>query len=294
LRHGATLLELVVAMIVAGIALGLVATISARQQRVVADINDRAALSAQIGDALSILPIDLGAVSTISGDLREARDTSLEIRATIATAVVCDTSGNRIVLAPPGDGASTYAGTLSPIEAGDTAWIMTPTDSAEEWRPVRVAVVGTAPAGDCAPRGPRLTGSARTAARVALSFDSAGANGRIGAPIRVTRHMRYSVYRASDAQWYLGQREWNNTTLRFNTIQPVSGPFLSPASFGPAFSYADSTGAPLPSPVADTKAVAMIRVDVRGQTRSATRALSVVGGRRVDSAGAWILLHNRR
>ena len=81
-RRGATLLELLVTLVIAGIALSLVAAISARQQRVVADLQENAALSSQLGDAISILPIDLGAVSSIAGDIREARDTSIEIRAT--------------------------------------------------------------------------------------------------------------------------------------------------------------------------------------------------------------------
>ncbi len=283
-----------VTVVIAGIALALVAAISARQQRVVGDLQENTALAAQLGDALSVLPIDLGAVSSVAGDIREARDTSFEIRATIATSVGCDTSGGRLVLSPPSDGAVVYGGVLSPIEAGDTAWVLAATDSAEEWRPLPIAGVTSAPPGDCASRGPRLSTAARTTARVALTLTGLTASGPLGAPIRITRPMRYSLYRGSDGQWYLGQRDWNNVTARFNTVQPVSGPFLSPPSRGLGFRYVDSIGATIPPPVVDTRAIALVRIDVRGQTRSVSRALSISGTKRVDSAGQWILLHNRR
>jgi prepilin-type N-terminal cleavage/methylation domain-containing protein len=293
-RRGVTLLELLVTLVIAGIALSLIAAISARQQRIVADLQENAALSSQLGDAISILPIDLAAVSSIAGDIREARDTSIELRATIATSVACDTIGGRLVLSPPSDGAATYAGMLSPIEVGDTAWVLVPTDSAEDWRPFRVGGVAPAAPGACAARGPLLSPGARNTARISLTLDGLTSSAPLGAAIRVTRPMRYSLYRGSDAQWYLGQRDWNNASTRFNTVQPVSGPFLSPASAGLVFRYADSLGADISSPVADTKTIALVRVDLRGQTRSAERALSTRNGRRVDSIGQWVLLRNRR
>jgi hypothetical protein len=283
-----------VALVIIGIVLSLVSAISLREQRVIGDLADDAALSSQLGDALAVLPIDLGPVSSAAGDIREARDTSLEIRSTIATAVVCDTSGVRLVLAPPGDGAVTYGSTLSPIEVGDSAWMMAPTDSAEVWQRYRVGGVATVRPGDCGPRGPILTPAARIAARIELTLDGFSAANPIGAIVRVTRPMRYSLYRGSDGQWYLGQRDWNNASLRFNIVQPVSGPFLPPASAGLLFQYYDSAGARLSTPVADTRPIALVRVDLRGQTRSISRALSSSGGKRTDSIGAWVLLRNRR
>ncbi len=53
--------------------------------------------------------------------------------------------------------------------------------------------------------------------------------------MRVTRPIRYSLYHASDGSWYLGARDWNDASARFNTIQPLAGPFRSPGA-GPALS----------------------------------------------------------
>jgi hypothetical protein len=293
-RPGATLVELLVALAVASIALALISAISLRQQRIVADLSDAAATQSQLGDALSVLSVDLASVSSSGGDIREARDTSLEIRATIASTISCDTLAGRLVLAPPSGDASSYGSVLQPIETGDTAWLLTPTDTAEDWRPYRIGDVASTAPGDCASSGPRLAGAALTSARVSVVLDGFAAAYRLGVPIRVTRPARYSLYRGSDGQWYLGLRDWSNTNGRFNGIQPVSGPFLSPASHGLVFQFADTAGLKLSTPVADTKTIALVRIDLRSETRAPVRILSTRYARRDESDGAWILLRNRR
>src|SRR3954465_15712357 len=84
-RRGVTLIELLVVIVVAGVALSLIAAISVRQQRTFADLREAAALSGQMRDAAAILPIDLRGVSAAMGDLSDARDTAVELRATIAS-----------------------------------------------------------------------------------------------------------------------------------------------------------------------------------------------------------------
>src|SRR3954469_8258848 len=117
MRRGATLIELLVTTIVGGIALTLVAAICVRQQRIIADLAHETALTGQLRDASTILPIDLASVGSSAGDIRAALDTAIEIRATIASAVACDTSRGAIVLAPTTSGASTYAGIVSTVAA---------------------------------------------------------------------------------------------------------------------------------------------------------------------------------
>ncbi|HET9424602.1 MAG TPA: hypothetical protein VFO55_04450, partial [Gemmatimonadaceae bacterium] len=84
-----------------------------------------------------------------------------------------------------------------------------------------------------------------------------------GMPLRVTRPWRYSLYRASDGLWYLGAREWNAALSRFNTIQPVGGPFLSAASSGLRFTYADAGGNALVPGMSNTHDIALIEVAFR-------------------------------
>jgi prepilin-type N-terminal cleavage/methylation domain-containing protein len=294
-RSGVTLLELLVVLAIAGIALALIAAISLRQQRALADLADASALSEQMQDAVAILPIDLRGVGGGPGDIREARDTAIEIRGTIASAVGCDTAHGSLVLAPATDGASTFGSVLRPIEAGDTAWVYAAADSEPAWIPYRVSGVLAAAPGPCLLEGPLLQSSARVLPRIAVTLDGLISSSAIGAPIRFTRPLRYSLYRASDGKWYLGERDWNNTNAHFNTIQPVSGPFLAPADGGMALHYFDGAGTELPSPVTDPRTIATVRTDLAGQPRRAVRILSAAAGSRgVESVSVVVLLHNRR
>jgi hypothetical protein len=290
------LLEILVATIVGGIALTLITVLCVRQQRVFSDLIAQSASYSQLRDAEALLPIDVRMASSVAGDVREARDTSIELRGTIASAVVCDTAVGGIVLAPVTTDAYTYAGVVSAISAGDTAWLLVAGDSTGGWHPYRVAASGSYRAGQCAALGPQLVPPALTSSRTLIALDSVSPAALVGAPVRVTRPLRYSLYRGTDGRWYLGQRDWNTVTATFNSIQPVSGPYLSPALGGLALRYLDTAGNALAMPVANTRAIAAVQANLRSDTKSPTRALASSGARgaRIDSAALWILLRNRR
>lgn len=294
-RRAFTLAEMLVATTLAGAVLAIVTTIGVRQQRVLADLADDIALGAQLQEARVIPAADYRAIAPPDGDVRDARDTSLEFRATLATAIVCDTAPHAVILAPASDN-HTLANFAQPIEAGDTAWLLVPTDSGEDWRPSAITSVATAPRAKCAATGPALDSAQQTLARTMIGITPSPAVSSPGLIVRVTRPVRYSLYHASDGAWYLGQHDWNYDTQRLNTIQPVAGPLLAAAQHGLRFTYLDSAGAALATPVADPRAIALIRLDLRGQTRHARRALAVAGpaAPRADSATSVIFLRNRR
>lgn len=299
-RRGVSLIEVVIAMVIAAVVLTLVSSISVRQQRLLAEIADGVAVSGQLREISTIFPTDMRSVAVAAQDIREATDTSIELRATVASAVVCDTTSNAIVLAPGSAGASTYASFTTAVEVGDTAWVFTPHDSADEWRASAIENVATvnAKGRQCAANGPRLSDSARALPRIVVALTSTPnvVGALIGSPIRVTRSIRYSLYRASDGGWYVGERDWNPTTLRFNTIQPVSGPFLSATGGGMTLVYLDSTAASLSSPVADTKRIAVIHASFRAQSKHDFTVLGSTSssGKRLDTSTVVTLLHNRR
>lgn len=296
-RGGVTLLELVVAIVVGGVVLALVASICVRQQRIYADVAGAAAMSAQLRDAAAVLPIDLRAAASGAGDIREARDTSIELRGTIASAVICDTVAGNLVLAPAIAGAETFSSFLTSVAAGDTAWVFAAGDSANAWQAFRVAASGGVAAGVCASIGPALSDVARGAPRVAIRLDASPSGASlIGTIVRITRPLRYSLYRGSDDLWYLGERDWNNESLRFNPIQPVSGPYLSAAGGGLTFQFLDSAGALLATPVADTRGISLVQIELRAEAKTATRVLSAAGAvaHRSDSLSLVVLLRNRR
>ena len=299
-RLGVTLIEVVVTMVVAGVILSIVSAISVHQQRLLAEVADGVAVSGRLREISSILPIDLRGAAVSAGDVREATDTSVELRGTIASAVVCDTISNVLLLAPASAGVTTYASIATTIDSGDTAWVFTPGDSTDEWRPAAVAAVSmvNVGSGQCSARGPRLGDSARALPRIALRLEPSPAStgALLGLPVRVTRSLRFSLYRSSDGGWYVGEHDWNAATLRFNTIQPVSGPFLSAAAGGMTLTYLDRDGVRLPTPVADTRAIAAIRASFRGKSKLLSTALGSASstGKRLDTSSVVTLLQNRR
>jgi prepilin-type N-terminal cleavage/methylation domain-containing protein len=295
-RRGVSLVELIVAITIGGVVLALVSSISVRQQRLYADIAARSALDAQLRQAKTILPIELRGVAASAGDIREARDTSIEVRATLSSAIVCDTQPGALVLAPADAHHTTFASYLTPIDVGDTAWLLVATDSVDYWRPLRVIQTAVATPGPCGHLGPRLPAGLLTASRTVVGFAlPLPTEAAIGSVIRVTRPVRYSLYRGGDARWYLGQRDWNVLTSRFNTVQPVSGPFSSPSAHGLVFEYFDTSGVQLAVPVVNTKAIASIRASMRGQSSTVMRAFARgAQGKSADSARVAVALRNRR
>jgi hypothetical protein len=297
-RRGFTVLELVGALTITAVVLGIVAGVCLRQQRVFAALAARGASSDQVHAAGALLPIDLAAIAPQAGDIRAALDTAIELRATIASAVVCDTTAGHLVLAPATSGARTYASVASPPSAADTAWILSPSDSAAPWVPYALAGARLDPPGACARGGPVLDEESRIAPRIALQLDTSGAPPLdlarvIGTPLRVTRPTRYSLYRASDNAWYAGERDWNAVTHQFNTIQPVAGPFLSPALGGLRFRYLDRDGNTLPTPVLNRAVIALVQIELRSELRGtiAVDRNSPFGARR-DSAVVAVALRN--
>lgn len=295
-RRGFTLVELLMAIIIAGVVFALLTLTGLRQQRLLVDLLDDAALAGQVREASSLLPIQLRGLGAAAGDVREASDTALEIDATIASGVVCDTASGSLVLAAATAGADTYTSYATSIQAGDVAWLYTPGDVAGAWMRHSVTSVSSAPAGRCNPRGPTLALDVAARVRTTIALDSTIGVLTIGHPLRVTRRTRVSLYRSADGSWNLGARDWNPAAQRFNSIQPVAGPFLSADASGLAFTYLDSARVAMPTPVVDSRAVAAIAFTLRGQTRMAVRALGSASrsGSRLDSARAIVLLRNRR
>ena len=296
-RAAFTLIELVAAIVVGGVVLAVVAGIALRQQRVFAALTEDAALAGQLRDAGSMLPGDFRVASVAGRDLREATDTSLELRETIGSAVVCDTLGGSIVLAPIVAGGDAFAAGFSTPAVGDTAWVLTPLDSASRWMPYRVTSESGARAGQCIAGGPRLDAGSLGTPRVALSLDSAAVPlTLVGRPVRITRPIRYSVYKSSDGRWYLGARDWNSGASRFNSVQPLAGPFQSPTPATPVFRWFDTSGVLMPTPVTSLDLVATLRVDLHGQTRNADLALGSAtdSGARRDSVQLVVSPRKRR
>ena len=292
-RSGFTLIETMVVLVLGGLVLGLVMQVGVTLQRQFERAGARIGEAVQLREAAAILPLDLRSLSAPAGDIAagEARDSSLEIRATIASAIVCAIDGEKVLLAFPGYESRDAPSRLPQL--GDTLWLLDDAALQERWRPHLVhSIDGT---GTCAADGDgdgvvRWEGFLLAhALRVGIG---AGSGALVGSAVRVTRPERISFYRAADNAWYLGLRDWNGATARFNPVQPVSGPYHTPrgaaqSDAGLSFRYFDSLGAVIPSGATDTRRITRIEVSLRAAASGKVSAPT-------DSLTIAVALRNRR
>lgn len=266
--RGFTLTELVVALAVGGTALTAFALMVAHQERAHGELARRVRARAHLREGLAPLVTDLRAISPHAGDLPagSARDSSVELRTTIGSAVVCEVAGQSVTAA--------LASFVAHPEAGDTVWAYVAGDTGQTWTPLPVAAAVTLPADrtlSCPfpPRASSVVGGRRAdRGPYALELVDLPVGIGVGTPIRVTRPTSYSLYRSPDSRWYLGRREWVAARGRFETIQPVSGPFWSYAprvhqTSGLELHYADSAGTEVTSGSAASDRVAQVTIVLR-------------------------------
>jgi prepilin-type N-terminal cleavage/methylation domain-containing protein len=260
MRRGYTLIELIVALSVGAVVIGLGASIGFRHQRFHRDVVIAVERADELDELVALMPISLRGIAPGEGDIAPggARDTSLEFRAVIASAVACDSASSTVLLAPA-DASPRLAAVLSRPQAGDTAWILDASGPTESWLTRAITQVFDSAAvcrlGNAAPDG--------LSARPSIALRLDGIPPETPTVVRVTRPWRYSLYHASDGDWYLGAKEWNPALLRYNTIQPVAGPLASAAGGGLRFRYVDSLGADLTAIPLDPRRIAGIEVGLR-------------------------------
>jgi prepilin-type N-terminal cleavage/methylation domain-containing protein len=285
-RSGFTIAELLIVLALGAIVLGLASSVGVRLERHLSAESTRLVSAEQLGAAMEFLPLDLRGLTPGAGDIAAgaARDTALEIRATIASALVCAATTSTITLA-----FHRGPGGRSPLlraQSGDTLWLLTDADSGERWHPSPIVAVRHS-VGSCA--------TARTGADQVYDVshpwavdvhDSLASSPPLVA--RITRPERVSFYAASDGRWYLGLRTWNSATGQFAGIQPVSGPYRSPtAPGGSRFRYFDGAGAPIASGTVDPSRIARI------EAMLATDPSPIVPGASPDSVAIVVALRNR-
>lgn len=254
-RRGATLLELLVAMGLAAVVLGAVGATLVRQSRESEGAQARSRGESQLRTALTALAAALAGVSPAAGDLKEgeARDSALQLRIAVVLGVACDSTPGQVILSAS-DSAGRETTVVASPRVGDTLWWWSP--GAASWSARRVTAI-SAGSGACAREG----GTSRELLR--LGFSTPDTVPR-GAPVRLTRQVRYSFYRAGDGSWQLGIAEWSDVLHDFAVPQPVAGPFLlaAPGGARTGFRYFDASGLELPATMqgAQVGTVARVRV----------------------------------
>ena len=194
-------------------------------------------------------------------------------------------------------------------DAGLTSWASRPLmsdslfifDSRDSLLDTMIAnSINAAPSsGSC----PTTTGFTSTSAEAsaAVAFvlsDTLSATIPIGAPIRFYRRVRYSLYQATDGQWYLGYRDFvPGRSPQWTAVQPVAGPLMPYAASGATglrFTYRDSLGTALTS-IADAARVRSIEIVARAQSATVIRSSGSTrssSGHYVDSLRTVVALRN--
>jgi hypothetical protein len=254
-RAGTTLVELLVALGLTAVLLAAATGSMLRQQRAVRWVGVLGAAESQAAHALRLLPDELSSLDAAVGDIvpGQASDSALELRAVVASSVSCDSSTAFVTLAPDVGPAPPLGGIARVPAAADTLWYHV--DSLG-WQPR--AILAASPV-TSACRRPDASSSATVRLTVNTPLDVGG-----GTPLRVTRHDRWVVYRATDGRWYLGVRDWNVAAARFNASQPVAGPFVRALRTGErtGFRFFDTLGAALVPNGTNEGAIARVRVTV--------------------------------
>lgn len=296
-RRGFTLAEMIVVMALLVVVGGAISEGMRRQQAVFRSLSAMVSARNDVRDAAEVLSADL--LSAAPGDtLAVATDSAVEFWGALGAGVSCDSAPGYTVRLPP---HAPDAGSLSWFDAapdtGDVLLLFNSDSAATggqpRWERHRVAAVGTSPAGTSCPASTGLSAVADASlpAYVFALHSAASPAIRRGAPVRVLRRVRYSLYRSSDGRWYLGHRRCNASAPGCGLIQPLSGPYASHSTVGGGLQllYLDVDARNLLGSSAQSRAAA-VRMTVRGLARSVRLGPSAAFA---DSATAMVGLRNR-
>jgi hypothetical protein len=320
------LIELMIVVVLLGLIGTMLVSVLVRQQRfhrAVASVTDS---RARMRDVSTILPSDIRSISTAGDDILAISDTSMQFRAFIGTSIVCKYASAQVVELPPQILAPTAptnsAATRSTVL---TAWITPPipndvafmySDGTEAgnaddaWVPFTITDTTSATDASWCPSDatPAFTTSADNSARryrITLSAAPNQAQIEPGAPIRFAREVRYSIYQASDNQWYVGYQTCTaNATFGLpgncNAREVLAGPVKAATgdtlTSGLFFVYWNKAGTRLTA-LSASDTIARINVGIRTTSESIRRAVasksgsSFTGG---DSLRFSIGLRNRQ
>ena len=251
-RRGVTLVELLVALSLGGLVLGVAASSMLRQQRGVRWTQALTGAELQLRAVLRLVADELEPLEAGAGDLAagQASDSTLEIRAVVASSLTCDSSAT-VTLVPESSSSPPLGGVARLPAAGDSLWLFR--DSLG-WQGRAVTAVSRGMVGCGVPTsapGPAFT----------LALDRP-ADAPAGSPVRVSRWERWVVYRSGDGRWHLGVRDWSGAASRYLPAQPVAGPFVRRAPNGQrtGFRYFDASGAELVPDGTNERSIARVRL----------------------------------
>jgi hypothetical protein len=261
-RAGVSLAELLVALSLGGIVLGVAAGSMLRQQRGVRWVEGLSGAELQLRPVLRLLTDELSQLDASAGDVAagQASDSALQIRTVIAASLSCDSAAT-LTLMPETSAVPALGGSATPPDVGDSVWLYG--GAPFGWRPRAVVGVARTTSACAVP-----TSASGPVYRL---FLDAPPDAPVGTPVRVTRWERWVVYRAGDGKSYVGIRDYSPSTSRFLAAQPVAGPFVRVVRAGArtGFRYFDASGTPLDPDGTNEARIARVRITALSAVPSA-------------------------
>lgn len=297
LRRAFTLIELAVVLSILGVAGAAMGMLLLRQQRFFRGESELMYAREGVRDALDVLAGELRGVF-VGDTLRLLADSAVEIYASIGSSVVCQSTDNEVGLPRAVPSGNTLSAFVTDPDTGDLAFFYSEGEDGRSWRRHRISAFSSRTLGTVCP-----TSSGFSSAGDAAAFNGfqttidtpIGPEVRPGAPVRFVRRGRYSLYRASDGDWYLGYRRCKAIGgSSCGPIQPLSGPYRpyssDPTATGLLFEYFDAHGSRLTS---SSSPLDLARIDVTARSEGKQRLL--IEGRPFtpgDSATVSIAVRN--
>jgi prepilin-type N-terminal cleavage/methylation domain-containing protein len=291
-RRGLSLTELLVVIALAGLVGGTIVATITRQQRFYRGASELLYAREGVRDAMEVLATDVRAMS-VADTVRLAADSAIEFFTTIGTSVVCQIAGGDVGLPAAHSSGNSLSAFFTEPDTGDLALFHVDSAGASErWERRRIS--GFTPqslASSCPPTS-RLSQQSDLDAGakgfVVTLIAPLGSDVKPGAVVRFIRRARYSLYRASGGDWYLGYRRCNATgSSACGAVQPVSGPYRAynrdPRATGLLFEYFDAIGQVLDVPAGP---LALARVDVTARSESEHQVIAGAPfARRISDSG---------
>ncbi len=237
-RAGTTLVELLVVLALGTVVIGAFATSVVGQRRTERTVAASGSAAQAADEALTVLVSALERTAQADSVTLKS-DTAIEFHAVVGAAVACLASRDSLVL--PDSAAGAWWETTP--DTGDVVSILS---AAGAWIDDEVVGVRASSSG----------GACGSAHHVVGLRSGNGAS--VTPYVRISRRVRYMLYRGSDGYMWLGQRTCTAMPARCSSAQPITGP-LGGATKGVSLAI-DSSG---------MRPVVNITVSAAGAVRSA-------------------------